>query len=203
MQARSGVTRLPGARPRRVRLLVSGAVAVIAVIASGFVWWGSPRVAAGSVVGPGSGMSWANDGVTNTRLVARGRPVATLTATFSLRNDGHLPFTVHGLEVSDTIDWFEKQRVTFVPGVSGFQDDTTPLTSVTLAPGQEATVLWSLDTACGPDMAENSFMTIDALRFDVSWLGIESTRELPLEQPLTFVGDGKSSPLPGAACAGD
>ncbi|MFC7533034.1 hypothetical protein [Actinoplanes sp. GCM10030250] len=145
-------------------------------------------------------MSWANDGVTDTRLVVRGRPVGTLTATFSFRNDGRLPFTVHGLDVSDTIDWFEEQQVKFVPGVSGFQDDTTPLTTVRLTPGQEATVLWSLDTACQPSMAENSFMTIDALRFKVSWLGIETTRELPLERPLTFVGDDQSQPLPSAEC---
>ncbi|MFD1374163.1 hypothetical protein [Actinoplanes sichuanensis] len=184
-------------------LLAIGTVALIAVLASGLVWWGSPRMAEGSVTGPGAGMTWANDGVTDTRLVARGRPVATLTATFSLRNDGRLPFTVHGLDVSDTIAWFKKQQVTFVPGVSGFQDDTTRQTSVTLDPGQETTVLWSLDTACQPTMAENSYMTIDALRFRVSWWGLTTTRDLPLDRPLTFVGDDKPQPLPGAECAGN
>jgi hypothetical protein len=46
-------------------------------------------------------------------------------------------------------------------------------------------------------------MTMDALRFRVSWLGVTTTRELPLRQPVTFVGDGTSRPPPNAGCASD
>jgi hypothetical protein len=74
---------------------------------------------------------------------------------------------------------------------------------VTLDPGELATVLWSLDMACRPTMSEGNSMTIDTLRFRVTWLGAHTTRELPLEWPVTFVGDDKSQPLPGADCYND
>jgi hypothetical protein len=56
-------------RRRRLWLL-----AVVAVVLAGatFVWWGNPRLGEGSLTGPGDGMSWANDGVEDTRIVVRG-----------------------------------------------------------------------------------------------------------------------------------
>ncbi|AEV81192.1 hypothetical protein ACWT_0179 [Actinoplanes sp. SE50] len=91
----------PRPRPKRRRRLVIAAVVLVAAVgATSFVWWGNPRMGEGSVISPGEGMSWANDGVTETRMVVRGRHAATVTATFSVRNDGHLPFTVHGLDAS-------------------------------------------------------------------------------------------------------
>lgn len=186
-------------RTLRRRLAVATVVLVGAVGAT-FVWWGNPRLGEGGLVGPGDGMSWANDGVEDTRMVVRGRPAATVRATFSIRNDGRLPFTVHGLDVADMIDWFSKQRVTFVPGAQGLDATATPVQRLTLGPGEEATVLWSLDMACQPGMSEGSYMTIDALRFKLRWLGIGATRELPLERPITFVGDDKPQPPPSADC---
>ncbi len=45
-------------------------------------------------------------------------------------------------------------------------------------------------------MAENSFTTIDFLRFRMSWLGIATTRDLPLERPITFTGDNEVPSVP-------
>lgn len=186
-------------RRRRMWLL-----AVVAVVLAGatFVWWGNPRLGEGSLTGPGDGMSWANDGVEDTRMVVRGGSAATVRATFSVRNDGHLPFTVYGLDVADMIDWFAQQQVMFVPGVLGFDGTEPPRKQVTLSPGEEATVLWSLDMACRPGMSESSSMSIDTLRFKVRWLGVGTTRELSLDRPITFVGDDQPQPAPGAGCGG-
>ncbi len=190
-------------RRRTLRRLAVATVLLVGVVGATFAWWGNPRLGEGSLIGPGDGMSWANDGVENTRMVVRGRPAATVSATFSIRNNGHLPFTVHGLDVADTIPWFEKQQVTFVPGILGFDRTATPVKQVTLSPGDEATVLWSLGMACQPGLSEGNSMSITTLRFRVSWLGIGTTRELPLERPITFVGDNKSQPMPGADCTSD
>jgi hypothetical protein len=104
---------------------------------------------------------------------------------------------VHGLDV-DTVEWLSHQQVTFVPGVPGLGEPATALQQVTLAPDEEATVQWSLTMTCRPAMAENSFMTIDLLRFRVSWLGIGTTRDLPLPRPITFTSDNE---VPGTpAC---
>ncbi|KHD75685.1 hypothetical protein MB27_20840 [Actinoplanes utahensis] len=185
----------PRPRPKRRRRWVIAAVVLVAAAGATFVWWGNPRMGEGSVIGPGEGMSWADDGVTETRMVVRGRHAATVTATFSVRNDGHLPFTLHGLDV-DTVGWLSGQQVTFVPGVPGFGEPATARNQVTLAPGEEASVPWSLTMTCQPTMAKSSFMTIDVLRFRVSWLGIATTRDLPLERPITFTSDNEVPGLP-------
>ncbi len=185
----------PRPRPKRRRRVVIAAVVLVAVAGAAFVRWGNPRMGEGSVIGPGEGMSWADDGVTTTRMVVRGRHAATVTATFSVRNDGHLPFTVHGLDV-DTVEWLSRQQVTFAPGSKGFTGSATALKQVTLAPDEEATVQWSLTMTCRPAMAENSFMTIDFLRFRLSWLGIGTTRDLPLERPITFTSDNEVPGVP-------
>jgi hypothetical protein len=52
-------------------------------------------------------------------------------------------------------------------------------------------------------MSEGSSMEIDTLRFRVTWMGTNTTRELPLEWPITFVGDGKSQPPESADCTSD
>ena len=148
-------------------------------------------------------MSRANDGVTDTRMVVRGVPVATAGATFSIRNDGHVPFTVHGLDVTDMTGWLAQQQVMFVPGIPDFGKAGTPRKRVTLGPEESATVLWSLNMACRPSMAEGSSVTIETLPFRVSWMGVGTTRELPLELPITFVDDGTSQPPPGADCGGN
>ena len=61
---------------------------------------------------------------------------------------------------------------------------------------KEATVPWSLTMTCQPAMAKGSFMTIDVLRFRASWLGITTTRDLPLELPITFTSDNEVPGLP-------
>lgn len=191
-----------GPPPRRRRVV---AVALIIALACALVvWWGRPRLGHGGMLALGDGMTWANDGVENTRMLVRGRPVATATAKFSIRNDGHLPFTVHGLDTSQWAgDWLTKQKATFVPGFPGEEKTAAPVGQVTLGPGDEATVLWSLDMHCQPPMSEGQSMGIGALRFRVSWWGISTARELPLEQPITFVGDNTSQRLPGQECASD
>ncbi|WP_328475112.1 hypothetical protein OHA21_17530 [Actinoplanes sp. NBC_00393] len=184
----------PPPRSKRRRLVIA-AVVLVAIAGATFVWWGNPRMGEGSVIGPGEGMSWAHDGVTETRMVVRGPHAATVTATFSVRNDGHLPFTMHGLDV-DKVGWLSHQQVTFVPGVPGFNKSATALKQITLAPEEEATVQWSLTFTCQPAMADNSFMTIDFLRFKISWLGIATTRDLPLERPITFTSDNEVPGVP-------
>jgi hypothetical protein len=183
-------------RPRP-RLTIAAAVVAVAALAASFAWWGQPRLGAGGLVGIGTGMTWANDGVENTRMLVRGRPVAPVTATFSISNDGHLPFTVHGLDVSG-LGWLEKQQVTFVPGMVGMAQNSTPVRQVTLRPGTQATVYWSVDLPCQIPLSEGNRTDIDALPFKVSLLGISTVRELPLAQPITFVGDAAG--YPGAAC---
>jgi hypothetical protein len=173
--------------------MVTAVVVLVALAGAGAVWWGAPRVGAGSVVGPGEGMAWANDGVEDTRMLVRGRPVAAVTATFSIRNEGHLPFTVHGLESVESGDWISDQHVTFGPGVFDAEPNAAPVGQVTLRPGDEATVHWSLDMPCQMILGDGDSRDIDALGFQVSWWGISTTRELALQRPITFVGDDKSS----------
>jgi hypothetical protein len=204
----SGTTAQIGDRPRRPgwRLGVTAVVVLVALAGAvtGVVWWGAPRVGDGSVVGPGDGMTWANDGVEDTRMLVRGRPVATVTATFSIRNEGHLPFTVHGLESVESGDWISDQHVTFGPAVFDTESDATPVRQVTLRPGDEATVFWSLDMPCQLILAEGSFRNIDAFRFQVSWWGISATRELALQRPITVLADDKSSTTaPNGGCVSD
>ena len=66
---------------------------LVGLVGAAFVWWGSPLIVDGGLIGTGAGMSWANDGVEDTRMVVRGRP-ATVSATFSVGNDGDLPLAV-------------------------------------------------------------------------------------------------------------
>ena len=146
-------------------------------------------------------MTWANDGVETTRMLVRGRPVATVTARFSIRNDGHLPFTVHGLDGAELVDWLSRHQATFAPDHPAIDEKVGTLSQITLRPGDEAIVFWSLDMACQPPHAEGSSLEIRALRFRVSWLGIRTTRELPLEKPITFLGDSTTSAGPSADCA--
>jgi hypothetical protein len=192
-------------RPRRASRRLTVAIALVVAVAGGIaVWWGQPRLGDGGLVGTGAGMTWANDGIDNTRMIVRGRSVATVSATFSISNDGHLPFTVHGLDVTDMGDWLARQEVTFVPGLPGMDDNAPlPAREVTLRPGTQATVLWSLDLACQPPLSSGGSMSIVALRFRVSLLGIPTTRELPLERPITFVGDPAVDRVPSTDCAID
>ncbi len=187
--------RAPGRRVAAALLLVALAGAVVG-------WWGHPRLGEGSLVGVGDGVTWANDGVENTRMLVRGRRVATVSATFSIRNEGHLPFTVHGLDPADSDTWpSAQQQVTFLPGLPRDDERTAPVRQVTLDPGDEATVFWSLDMRCQPPLPEDSSGEMDSLRFRVSWWGIRATRELPLERPITFVGDSTSRAMPSDDCA--
>ncbi len=110
------------------------------------------------------------------------------------RGSAATPVTVRGLDV-DTVGWLSHQQVTFVPG-PGFSRSATALKKVTLAPEEEAAVQWSLTMTCQPTTAEGSFMTIEFLRFRISWLGIATTRDLPLERPITFTGDNEVPGLP-------
>jgi hypothetical protein len=191
-------------------MLVVGAALLAAVAGAIFVRWGQPQLGNGSLVGVGDGMTWANDGVEDTRMLVRGRPVATITATFSIRNEGHLPFTVHGLDLDPAeqgnwpAHWLSKQHVTFVPTFPRDGQKATPAREVTLSPDEEATIYWSLDMACQPPLSEHASTEIDTLRFSVSWLGVPTTRELPLKLPITFVGDeGTARPVPSHDCTGE
>lgn len=191
--------RRPPWRRRVVAVVLGVAVAVAAV-----GWWGHPRLAPGSIVGLGDGMTWANDGVEDTRMLVRGRPVGTVTATFSVHNDGRLPFTVHGVDRSGWAGtWLTEQRVTFERGPSGDDSGATPVGQVTLNPGDQATILWSLDLRCQPPLSAGTVFDIDALPLRVSWWGIPTTRRLALAKPITFAGDDIPRPLPGEECADD
>ncbi|MEV0901889.1 hypothetical protein [Actinoplanes sp. NPDC049802] len=194
----------PGRQPRRPRLkraataaalLVAGAAAVV-------VWWGQPQLGEGGLIATGTGMTWANDGVENTRMLVKGKPADTVSAVFSIRNAGRLPFTVHGLDTADTTDWLSRQQVTFIPGWPGDDANAVPRRELTLDPGGEATVFWSIDMRCQPPTAEGVRMSLEELRFEVSWWGVPATRALVLRQPITFVGDGESRALPSAAECG-
>ncbi|HWS31642.1 MAG TPA: hypothetical protein VN408_02750, partial [Actinoplanes sp.] len=185
----------PHPKPRRRHAVIATAAVLLAAAGATFVWWGNPRMTEGSVTGPGEDMSWANDGFTNTRMVLKGSHPATVTATFSLYNDGNLPFTVHGLDV-DTVEWLSRQQVIFAPGFAGFDNGATPMKEVTIAPGEEATVQWSLTMTCLPSIGEGGFTTIDHLRFDTSWLGIPAVRDLPLDQPITITADQEVPGIP-------
>src|SRR4051794_31188879 len=87
-----------GARRRtRRRWLVAGVLVVVLIDVAAariFVSWGSPRLGQGGLIGPD------------------GSKVATVRATFSISNEGHLPFTVYGLDLRKLGPWFAKQRVT-------------------------------------------------------------------------------------------
>jgi hypothetical protein len=128
-------------------------------------------------------------------MVVRGRH-ATVTATFSVRNDGRPPFTVHGLDVAEFAGWLSEQQVSFAPGVPGFDEPVAALEQVTVAPEEEATVQWSLTMTGNPVMADDSYTTIDFLRFRVSWPGITTTRDLPLDRTITFTSDNKVPDVP-------
>lgn len=189
--------------PHRRRLGVT-VVLVAALVGAVVAWWGRPRLAPGPSVAPGTGMTWAGDGFDNTRLVVRGRSVSTAAATLSITNEGNLPFTVHGLDTTDMTAWLADQQVRFVPGIPDHAPGTTGSKTVTIAPGEHATVLWTLDLACRPPLQAGSTVSIRVLPIEVTWLGIISTtRELALKQPITFAGDDVSRPLPGSDCARD
>jgi hypothetical protein len=196
-----GTMAAPRRRMPRLRLAVAAVLLLVAVGGGALAWWGSPSLGDGGLIGPGDGMSWADDGVETTRMVVHGRPADTVSATFSISNQGHLPVTVRGLDVSELVGWLQGQRVSFVPGILGFDGAATPRDQVTLGPGEVATVLWSLDMSCWPGLSAGSTMTVDTLRFRVSWLGVGTTRDLPLDRPITFVGDDKPQPAPPADCA--
>ncbi|MBB2940766.1 hypothetical protein FB565_000470 [Actinoplanes lutulentus] len=172
----------------RKRLLVLAVLAAV-LIAGIVAWWGRPQMGEGSVYGSGENMTWADDGVDQTRMVVRDRSHGDPTATFSIRNDGRLPFTVHDLDDSGEDFWFAQQRVAFKPGID-LSDSSMANADpeITLAPGEEATVLWAIDMTTAPSMAEGDIREIDTFRFTVSWLGIPATRELRLPKPITFVG---------------
>jgi hypothetical protein len=132
-------------RPRRRPWRLTVAVTLLLVLmGAGFVWWAHPRLGEGSSVGIGDGMTWANDGVEDTRVLMRGRPAATVSARFSIRNDGRLPFTVHGLDRAESGNWLSLQQVTFGPALLDDDEQATPVEQVTLNPGDEASVFWSL-----------------------------------------------------------
>ncbi|WP_433830787.1 hypothetical protein ACQP2E_11775 [Actinoplanes sp. CA-015351] len=171
----------------RKRLIVVVVVAVALAAGLG-AWWARPRVAEGSLIGAGDGMTWANDGVEDTRMLVRGRQTGPVTATFSIRNDGRLPFSVEGLDVSDEGDWLAQQTVTFVAGLPGDDPTVKPVDRITLGRGEEATVNWSMDMSSAESLGEGDIVEIDALRFRLSWLGLPRTGELLLDQPITFVG---------------
>ncbi|MBB3097870.1 hypothetical protein FHR83_005554 [Actinoplanes campanulatus] len=181
---------------RKLAALVAAALVLLAAV----VWWGRPRLGAGSLVGLGNGMTWANDGVKDARMLIRGRPVDTVTATFSIRNDGRLPFTVRGLDLADAGTWFDRQQVTFLPGLDAEDGNATPAREVTLSAGDEARVFWSLDMACQPAMPEGGTREITTLPFEVSWWGFTTTRELALDLPITFVGDDIGRPPAPSEC---
>jgi hypothetical protein len=187
-------------RQRTLLRLAVALVALVGVVCAVFVWWGNPRLGEGGRVSPGAGMSWVNDGVDNTRMLVRSGTAGTINATFSISNDGHLPFTVHGLDFANMNAWLSKQQVMFLPGLPGFDEAVTPLEQVTLNPGEQATVLWSLDMACRPTTSYGGFTHIATLPFKVTWLGTSTTRELPLKQPITFVEDGTPQPPESADC---
>jgi hypothetical protein len=186
------------------RRLMAAATLFVVLAGAGFVWWGNPRLDEGSLIGPGDGMSWANDGVEDTRMLVRGRTAGTVSARFSIRNDGRLPFTVHGLDRAESGNWLSEQQVTFGPGFLLDEQPVTRVKQVTLNPGDEAIVFWSLDMPCPLLMAEGSSMDISTLRFTVSWLGARTIRELPLERPITFLGDDNTSrPAPNHHCSNE
>ncbi|GAA0448122.1 hypothetical protein Aca07nite_73140 [Actinoplanes capillaceus] len=194
-----------GAQPRRSRrgpaVLVAAALVLLAGAA--VVWWGNPRLAPGGLVSLGNGMTWANDGVSDTRMLVRGRPVDTVTATFSIRNDGRLPFTVRGLDLADAEPWFAQQRVSFLPGLDAEDGNATPAREVTLNAGDEARVFWSLAMACQPAMSERDTRELTTLPFEVRWWGFTATRELALDRPITFVGDDIGRPPVPSDCRTD
>lgn len=181
-------------RPKRRLRAVIATTALLAAVGATFVWWGNPRMTEGGMIGLGEGITWANDGLTDTRMLISGRHPATVTATFSIRNTGHLPFTVHGLDV-DTFAWLSQQQVTFKQVTDG-SESATAQKQITLAPEDEATVQWSLTFTCRPSIAEGGYVTIDVLRFDTSWLGLHTTRELPLTRPISITSDSDVPGLP-------
>ncbi|MEU4159756.1 hypothetical protein [Actinoplanes sp. NPDC026670] len=178
------------------------AVLVVLAVSAG-AWWGRPRLGEGSLVAPGTGMSWANDGVEDTRMIVRGKPAATVTATFSIRNDGRLPFTVTGADRSDAGVWLSRQQVTFIPGLPVDGPDPTPVRQVTVEPGDEARLVWSLDMRCQPPLADGAFMSVEAIPLTVSTWGVPASRELVLERPITFAGDTTTTTMLPGDCAGD
>lgn len=191
------MTEVAAAGRRRRIVLVCALLVALAVPAA--VWWGQPRLAEGSLVAPGAGMTWANDGVEDTRMIVRGRPVATVTATFTIRNNGRLPFTVSGAD--DTGNWLTRQQITFIPGFPGDDATATPARQVTVRPGDEATLFWSLDMRCQPPLAEDASMSVEAIPLRVTTWGVPADRDLVLQRPITFAGAaGTTTAMPPEDC---
>ncbi|GAB7039402.1 hypothetical protein JCM9533A_32520 [Catenuloplanes niger JCM 9533] len=174
-------------------------VVALAAGAAGFAWLARPRLAEGSMLSPGAGFTWANDGVEDTRMLLRGRPVPVASARFTVRNEGRVPVTLTGLDTSGQLPWTAGQRVTFQPGPAGVAPETPPVDRIEVAPGGEAIVNWSLDLACRPVLT-NAHLDITTLPLRVRTLGLSRTYEFPLRYPMTFAAAPVADPGPTADC---
>lgn len=184
-------------RTRRRPVLLLTAAALIALLATGFIRWGSPRLEQAGPAVPGAGTTRVDEGAGRERMVVDGRPSAPVTATFGIRNNGRVPVTVHGLDVSRGAGWLQRQHATFRTGAPGSGARPAPAARVTVQPGAEATVEWSLDMTCRPQFMGSGW-SLRQLRFRVSRLGLDTVLEMPLDTPVTFTGE--VTPPPASGC---
>lgn len=135
------------------------------------------------------------DGLTTTRYVLPVGDGERVVLT-SIRNDGPLPLTVLGVDETRGPSWIRASFRARGPEDREFGYRTTALarssvdaSSVTLAPGTGADVLVTFAAPPHVSMADGTSSELRDLALTVRFLGLESTRVVPLmHEPLTLVG---------------
>jgi hypothetical protein len=179
------------------------AVAVLAGGAAGVVWWqvasGRPTLVAGSSAGPDSGVTWANDGIENTKLVLDPVPGSDHTVVVSVRNAGSAPVTIRSLEwvvAERGWDWgwgppeFARASAVLIPPQGGSPNDGFLPLPVTVPRGREVALRLDVHVpACGYELAEGGWSSFDGVTLDVTQRGVSSVQHVPVfAKPLVVVG---------------
>ena len=193
----------PPARPRRRRLLGWLLVALLlAVAVAGQVVARRASLSAGSSFWPRSGLTRANDGVTDTRYVVQEVPGSGFSVYTTLRNDGRVPITILGVDSDGLLgSWVQRARLAPVDERSGrkaFEAQTTS-TSVTVDRGEEVALMLDFRIPRCLYMEKGSYSDHTVLPLKVRILGVTRRLSVPLlDLPVTVAG---TSPELPADCA--
>jgi hypothetical protein len=179
------------------------AVAVLAAATAGAVRWhaaaGRPTLVAGSSAGPDSGVTWANDGLENTKLVLDPVPGSDHTIVVSVRNAGSAAVTIRSLEWAVPPrgwDWsagppeFARPSAVLTPAQGGSPTDAFLPLPVTVPRGREVALRLDVHVpACGYVIAEGGWSSFDGVTLDVTQRGVSSVQHVPVfAKPLVVLG---------------